>query len=146
MIVLRHDLEKLESMNPVLRYPFKDKVRSCDFIVLINEKNRGLLVCFCEVKTSICEENKQNALGQIRCSRVFFNYLLDSYRLTNDKNFNVDSKRFSYFLIHCGQEAKNTSLAHFEGGQLEIRSIRSYMAEDTNRIAKIPDAYNFFIR
>lgn len=25
VIVLRHDLEKLESINPVLRYPFKDK-------------------------------------------------------------------------------------------------------------------------
>lgn len=62
------------------------KPRSCDFIVLMCKRS-NLKIFFCEIKTSISEENCKDALKQMRSSKIFLDYLIKNYRECFDKNF-----------------------------------------------------------
>ena len=150
VLILRHDLQRLDKISRYFRYPFKGRTSSCDFVVLINDESRGLVLCFCEVKTSLSAgtggrpSTEDHAMRQIRCTEVFFEYLLRSYLLSRSgesSGLKISQDRILRFLIHCSDDKAKTSAFDFDKNLWRV-CIRSRVK---GSIATIPNAYEFFI-
>lgn len=98
-------------LNKMLRIKFLKKfpvTRSCDFIVLMLDKNQDIKIYFCEIKSK--HQSLKDACEQIQASKLFFKYLIDCYSTyTQNKcwrNCNIDAATCYYIYPRPNMSAK----------------------------------------
>lgn len=116
----------------------KNKVDSCDFIVLLC-KNKKLHIFFCEIKSSISEENCQKALKQMRSSQIFLEYLYKNYKEHFNSDFEMSVEEGEYIYIYpASNPQKKPTCTNSALRRLKYKKIETANA-DVNA-----DIYDFF--
>lgn len=126
---------------PALKNIFSSipNLKSCDFIVLIKDGNE-IKNYFCEIKSSITQKQKDNAIQQIESSKIFFEYLQQNYRLYfEQQNFNVDIEKAKSILIY--PKFPNSQKKHTYGVGLQCVPIK---VDTNNGISETLNGYDFF--
>lgn len=118
----------------------KPTLESCDFIALIC-KNKVLKIYFCEIKSINSKEHREKAIKQIKNSRIFFEYLVKSYKECCEiENCEID-KGESYNLYIYPSTVSSKMPTHFsKENNLKFKKIHI----NDEGIANIENAYNFF--
>ncbi|WP_279177062.1 hypothetical protein [Campylobacter insulaenigrae] len=86
-------IENKHTLNLLNSFPTN---KSCDFIVF-RIFNNELIIYYSEIKSSYSEENKEEALRQIKSSKLFIDYLLSCY-LEYHKESIITKKEFFLYI------------------------------------------------
>ncbi|MBP3208248.1 MAG: hypothetical protein J6M21_08355 [Campylobacter sp.] len=113
-------------------------LKSCDFIVLIKDRNE-IKSYFCEIKSSITKEQKDNAIKQIESSKIFFEYLQQNYRLYFEtQDFNIDIEKAKSVFIY--PKLSNSQKRHTYGDRLQYIPVKV----NNNGISDTLNGYDLF--
>ena len=117
-----------------------DKIKSCDFIVLLI-KNKELKIFFCEIKSSNSKDNREEAKRQIKSSKIFFEYLYKSYLHKYDKNddFSVAIENAKSLILYPASMPQKPGVAPRNPDLISCT-----MKLDDNGVCYIADGYKFF--
>ncbi|MCV3482503.1 hypothetical protein [Campylobacter sp. CNRCH_2014_0184h] len=96
-LILRQ-IENKHTLSLLNNFPTN---KSCDFIVF-RIFNNDLIVYYSEIKSSYSEENKENALRQIKSSKLFIDYLLSYYFEYYKENITIKKEFFIYIYPKMG--------------------------------------------
>lgn len=96
-LILRQ-IENKHTLNLLSNFPTN---KSCDFIVF-RILNNELIVYYSEIKSSYSEKNKEDALRQIKSSKLFIDYLLSCYLEYYKENITIKKEFFLYIYPKMG--------------------------------------------
>lgn len=117
-------------------------LKSCDFIVLICKKQK-VKIFFCEIKSSLCEDNYEKSLKQIRSSKIFLEYLYKNYKeVFSKEDFKLSLEQAENCLIYPIDN--NESMPEKSGTNIPEHFIPKPIEIDKKGICKIENAYDFF--
>lgn len=87
---------------------FCDNLKSCDFIAIKITKQLPKIF-FCEIKSSKSDENIEQALKQVKTSKIFFEFLIKSYAFHYNENFHMDLNEVKNIYIYPYRSAPKRS-------------------------------------
>lgn len=114
------------------------KPKSCDFIVLMYKRS-NLKIFFCEIKSSISEENCKEALKQMRSSKIFLDYLIENYKECFNKQFEFTTNNAENIYIYPAANAQKIPLCCTNRNDLIHKTLKITAGQ-----AVVNNVYKFF--
>ncbi|MBR7118183.1 MAG: hypothetical protein IKC84_02270 [Helicobacteraceae bacterium] len=139
VLIIQQDVKNCPSITNLFGNN-KDKIESCDFIVLLI-KNKELKIFFCEIKSSNSEDNKEKAKRQIKSSKIFFEYLYKSYVHKYNKNddFSMAIENAKSLILYPASMSQKSFVVSMSSDLISCK-----MELGDNGVCYIADGYKFF--